>query len=146
MFDLVPFRKRSNDLMNSFFGKSFIDDFFNNDFFPMHGNASSIRADIKENDKEYVIEAEMPGFDKEEIEIELNDNYLTISANRNEIINEEKENYIRKERRTGRITRSFYVENVKNEGIKASHKDGILKIILPKEKEGKKKGNRIQIH
>jgi len=112
MFDLVPFRRRQNDLFNSFFGNDFISSFFNNDFFT--ATTSGIKADIKETDSEYIVEAEMPGVDKEAIEVELRDNYLTISANHNEEFNEERENYIRKERRTGRISRSFYVDGVKN--------------------------------
>ncbi|MBZ4646511.1 MAG: hypothetical protein PWR27_851 [Petroclostridium sp.] len=144
MFDLVPFRKRHGDLMNSFFGRDFMDSFFNNDFFL--SSTSGIRADIKENEKEYIIEAEIPGVNKEAIEVELRDDYLTISANHNEEINEERENYIRKERRTGRISRSFYVENVRNEDVKATYNNGILKIVLPKSKEGKKKGYKIDIN
>ncbi|MDK2799624.1 MAG: hypothetical protein PWP27_2721 [Clostridiales bacterium] len=144
MFDLVPFRKRHGDLMNSLFGKNFIEDFFNNDFFL--SSTSGIRADIKENEKEYIVEAEVPGVEKEAIEVELRDNYLTISANHNEEINEERENYIRKERRSGRISRSFYVENVKNEDVKASYKNGILTVVLPKSKEGKSRGYKININ
>ncbi len=144
MFDLVPFGKRERDLMRGFFGKDMMDGFFNNDvFFASH---SGIRADIKENDKEYIVDAEIPGVDKESIEVELKDNYLTISANHNEEVNVEKENYIRRERKVGRISRSFYVENVKNEEVKASYNNGILNLILPKSKEQKPKGYKIDIN
>ncbi|WHH58191.1 Hsp20/alpha crystallin family protein [Petroclostridium sp. X23] len=144
MFDLVPFRKRHGDLVSSFFGRDFMDNFFSNDFFL--SSTSGIRADIKENEKEYVVEAELPGVNKESIEVELKDDYLTISANHNEEINEERENYIRKERRTGKISRSFYVESVKNEAVKATFDNGILKLILPKTGETKKKGYKIDIN
>jgi HSP20 family protein len=143
MFDLVPFRKRHGELMNSFFGRDFMEDFFNGDLF---GVNSGIKADIKENEKEYIIEADMPGVDKEAIEVELRDNYLTISANHREELNEERENYIRKERRVGKIARSFYVENVKNEDVKASYKNGVLKLVLPKSEPQKKKSYKIDIH
>ncbi|MGE4283908.1 MAG: Hsp20/alpha crystallin family protein [Clostridia bacterium] len=144
MFDLVPFKKRHGDLMNSFFGKDVMDSFFSNDFFV--SSASGIRADIKENEKEYIVEAELPGVSKEFIEIELRDDYLTISANHNQEINEEKENYIRKERRTGRISRSFYVESVRNEDVKATFNNGILKLVLPKSAEIKKNSYKININ
>jgi len=145
MFDLVPFRRRRGDLVNSFFGGDFIDNFFNNDFFPFSFLNSGIKADIKENDSEYIVEAELPGVNKDAIEVELRDNYLTISANHNEELNEERENYIRKERRTGRISRSFYVEGVKNEDVKASYNNGILRVVLPKTEKGRSRGYRINI-
>ncbi|NLY43243.1 MAG: Hsp20/alpha crystallin family protein [Clostridiaceae bacterium] len=144
MFDIIPFRRRPNSMASGFFGKDFFDSFFNDDFFFFP--SSGIRADIKETEKEYVVEAEIPGVDKENIEVELRDNYLTISANRNEEYNEERENYIRKERRTGKICRSFYVENVRNEDVTASYRNGLLRIVLPKTHEGKSRGYRININ
>ncbi len=144
MFDLVPFGKKEKDLMRGFFGKDFIDGFFNNDVF--FASNSGIRADIKENDNEYIIEAEVPGIDKESIEVELKDNYLTISANHNEEVNVENENYIRRERKVGKISRCFYVENVKNEDVKASYNNGILNVVLPKSEEQKPNGYKIDIN
>ena len=74
------------------------------------------------------------GFSKEDINIDLNNDTLTISAFHNEEKNEEdkKHNYIRKERRYNSYTRSFYVEGVKPEDIQASYKDGILDVTFPK--------------
>lgn len=144
MFDLVPFRKKNEDLMKSIFGKEFMDSFFNSELF--NASSSGIRADIRESEKEYIIEADLPGVNKEAIEVELRDNYLTISAKQNEELNEERENYIRRERRAGKIARSFYVENVKNQDVKASYQDGVLSVVLPKTKENKPKGYKIDIH
>ncbi|MCG8500834.1 MAG: Hsp20/alpha crystallin family protein [Firmicutes bacterium] len=144
MFDLVPFRKKNEDLMKSIFGKEFMDSFFNSELF--NASSSGIRADIRESEKEYIIEADLPGVNKEAIEVELRDNYLTISAKHNEELNEERENYIRRERRAGKIARSFYVENVKNQDVKASYQDGVLSVVLPKTKENKPKGYKIDIH
>ncbi len=144
MFDLVPFRKKNEDLMKSIFGKEFMDSFFNSELF--NASSSGIRADIRESEKEYIIEADLPGVNKEAIEVELRDNYLTISAKQNEELNEERENYIRRERRAGKIARSFYVENVKNQDVKASYQDGVLSVVLPKTKENRPKGYKIDIH
>jgi HSP20 family protein len=144
MFGMVPYRKRNNDLARSFFGDDFFDNFFGDNF--LMGQSSGIKADIKENEKEYVIEAEIPGVNKEAIDVELRDNYLTISANHSDEINEEKENYIRRERRIGRLSRSFYVQNVNRENVKASYKDGILNLVIPKEKEQAPSNYKIDIN
>jgi HSP20 family protein len=145
MFDLVPFRNRSrreiaerdedpfNSLVSDFFG----------DVMDFAGR--SFRADIKENDDEYTIEAEMPGMKKEDIQLEINDDYLTISAEQKEEKEEKSENYIRRERRQGRYTRSFYLENVNQADIKAEYDEGILKVHLPKEEKTPVKKRTIDI-
>lgn len=145
MFDLVPFRNRNrrnvaerdedpfNSLVSDFFG----------DVMDFAGR--SFRADIKESDDEYTIEAEMPGMKKEDINLELNDDYLTISAEHTEENEEKEDNYIRRERRQGRYTRSFYLENVNREDIEAEYDDGILKVHLPKEEKTPVKKRTIDI-
>lgn len=149
MFGLTPFNnRRENSLVrrDPWDIKSVFDDFFNDAVFPGFFTASSpIRADIRETDKEYVIEAEIPGAKKEDIKLDLRDNVLTVSVERNEEVNEEKENYIRKERRYGSCSRSFYVENVKHEDVKAKYNDGILAVTLPKEVTGKDSRHNIEI-
>jgi HSP20 family protein len=77
--------------------------------------------------------------------VELRDNTLTISAEKVNEVNEEKDNYIRRERRQGRISRSFYVQNVDNNGVKADYTDGVLKIVLPKLKPTEPNNYRIRI-
>lgn len=103
------------------------------------------RVDIKEKDKEYLLEAEIPGVNKEEICLKIKDDILTISVERKEEINEEKENYIRQERRYGSFKRSFYVEDVDQENIKAKFKNGVLQVKLPKKESAPQKENRIPI-
>ena len=103
------------------------------------------RVDIKEKDKEYLLEAEIPGVNKEEICLKIKDDILTISVERKEEINEEKENYIRQERRYGSFKRSFYVEDVDQEKIKAKFKNGVLQVKLPKKESAPQKENRIPI-
>lgn len=140
MFELSPFRRR-RDLSPADLGRDFIRDFFD----PESWFDLNIKADIKENAKEYIVEAELPGVKKDQIVVELKENHLTISAQQNEEINEEKPNYVRRERRQGNIKRSFYVENVDSEKVNAEYKDGLLTIVLPKLKEENPDNYRIKI-
>ena len=104
-----------------------------------------LKVDIKEKDNAYLVEAEIPGVDKKDIYIEINNDILTIAVERKEEINEEKENYIRRERRYGSFRRSFHVEDVDQEGIKAKFKNGVLKVRLPRKESNELKENRIPI-
>ena len=135
--------------MPSIFGESLFDDMFpfDDSFFtskknPLYGkNASRVmKTDIKENEGSYELDIDLPGFKKEEIQIELNNGYMTISAAKG-LDEDEKDKksgkYIRRERYTGSCQRSFYVgEDVTEEDIKAEFKHGILKLFVPK-KEAK---------
>ncbi|HOQ38265.1 MAG TPA: Hsp20/alpha crystallin family protein [Acetivibrio sp.] len=148
MFGLVPFGRRGMERRNGdlFDIDNFFDDFFNEPTFPVFfGNAGNMRVDIKENEKEYVLEAEMPGVRKEDINIEINDNRLTISANRDERVEEKRDNYIRKERRTSSMARSFSIDNVEADKITAKHENGVLTLILPKKEQSKPRGRKIDI-
>lgn len=100
----------------------------------------SMKCDIYEKDGSYHIEADIPGIEKEDIMVECNDGYLTITAEKSEN-REEKEgkNYIKQERFYGKVTRKFYVGNVSENEIKAEFKDGTLKIDIPKEEKEKSK-------
>ena len=85
------------------------DNFFNDTFAGFFTTVNPIRADIRETDKEYIIEADLPGVRKEDIRLELEDGILTLGVEQNEQINEESENYIRRERRCSSYCRSFRV-------------------------------------
>lgn len=104
-----------------------------------------LKVDVKEKDKEYLLEVEIPGVEKEDIYLEVKDDILSISVEREEEINEESENYIRRERQFGSFKRSFYVDNVDQENIKAKFKNGVLKVRLPKKEISLSKENRIPI-
>jgi HSP20 family protein len=106
------------------------------------GNA--IKADIRENDKEYIVDAEIPGVNKEDIKLELRNDTLTISVEHKVDTEEKSENYLRRERKVGSFSRSFYVQNVKNDLVAAKYNNGILTVSLPKE-EDKGKSSRIDI-
>lgn len=149
MFTLTPFRRRETGLTSSFtplFTSSFLDAFFNDPIIPSFiSETGQMKVDIKENDKNYVIEAELPGIKKEEIGLDLDNNVLTISVERKEEFNEENDKYIRKERRFGTMKRSFIVENINEEQISAKFENGILALELPKIKTETKKINKIDI-
>ena len=94
-----------------------------------------MRTDVKEHDDKYEVDIELPGFKKEDVKAELKDGYLTITELK-EVNNEQKnENgkYVRRERYTGNMSRSFYVgDKVTQEEIRAKFEDGILKLQIPK--------------
>lgn len=113
------------------------DDMFRDPFFTEH-ESKIMKTDIKEKGDKYLIDIDLPGYDKKDIKIEIEDGYLTVHADI-DTENEEKEGkFVRKERYSGSCSRSFYVgTDVKNEDIKASFKNGILKLEIPKKDEKK---------
>lgn len=150
MSNLIPSNKRNNDLdkkhKDIFDIEKFFESLFTEAFLPSIYGSGNIKADIMENEREYLLEAELPGVNKEEIRIDLRDDKLTISVQKNEEVNIEKENYVRRERKSGSYSRVFHIPNVKEEGIKARFENGILKVTLPKQEERmiKKKGIQIE--
>lgn len=125
---IVPRRNRDFDLF---------DDFFKEDDFFSRKQSSLMKTDIKEKKDKYVIEVDLPGCEKENINLELNNGYLEISAKvMKETNSEDNERYLRQERFFGECSRSFYVgDQVTQEDIDAEFKNGILKIEVPKVEE-----------
>lgn len=121
---LVP-RRNSFDLFDNFFGD---DDFFTK------REHHLMKTDIKEKKDKYVIEMDLPGYAKENINLELNNGYLEVSAKvEKEEKNNEEEKFVRRERFYGECSRSFYVgEDVTEDDIEAEFKNGMLKIEVPK--------------
>lgn len=125
------------------FADNVFDDFFNDQFWtPASGTPyNTMNTDIKETDGGYQIEMELPGFAKEDVSAQLKDGYLTVTATHSENKDEKddkNEKYIRRERYSGHYQRSFYVgDEITDTDIKASFKDGILTVAIPK-KEPKK--------
>lgn len=109
------------------------DDFFDDGFFSKK-ERNLMKTDIRETKDKYIIDIDLPGFDKENINLSLNKGYLEISAKVDkEENNDEEEKYVRKERFYGECSRSFYVgEDITKEDIQAEFKNGILKIEVPK--------------
>ena len=120
------------------------DDLFNAPFFTRN-EANMMKTDIKEHDGGYELTVDLPGVKKEDIKAELNDGYLTISAENNTNTDEKDENgkYICRERYSGSYSRSFYVgDAITEEDIKAKFENGTLKLDIPKKEALPEKQNK----
>ena len=118
-------------------GLDIFDEVFSDPFFGEKEN-KIMKTDVKEKDGNYILEVDIPGYDKEDIQLELRDGYLTVTATKNEDKEDKKAKYLRRERFSGMCSRSYYVgETVREEDIKANFKNGILTIAFPKEPEKK---------
>ena len=123
----------------------FLSNLFDDDFFPvLHSRNSSMPSvNIRENEKNYTLELAVPGIDKKDLKIDINEDVLTVSSEAKNETEEEKEGYKRKEFSYTSFCRSFYIpDNVNKEKIGASYKDGILTVELPKQEEEKNKITR----
>ena len=122
---------------------------FDDFMFPVvkENNLGKMKCDIYEKEGIFYLEMDIPGFDKSDVDIQIDDNdYLTITAEKNSINEENDEkNYIRKERTYGKYQRSFYVGNIDKNGIEASFENGILKVVMPKKEEEKLSTQKIEI-
>ena len=130
-------------LMPSIFGENLFDDDwmdfpFDRDFWGRTNNKTTknlMKTDIREHDAGYELDIDLPGFKKDEIKVELENGYLTISATKSTDNDEQnkKGKYIRRERYAGTMQRSFYVgDDVTQEDIKAKFENGILRLSIPK--------------
>lgn len=145
MFGLVPFRR--NNMMRRGDFDNFFDDFFDDDSIaPSNFCSNAFKVNVKDNENEYVMEAALPGVKKDSISLEYENNYLTISAKREDKFKDEGQNYVRREIRSGMLQRSFYVDNVDENKIDASFNNGVLKVILPKIEKGRNDSHKIDIH
>ena len=115
------------------------DEMFRDPFFTGERESKLMRTDIKEKKDKYIVDIDLPGYEKEDIKIEVDNGYLIVNAKTNHHKDEKEEGkYVRKERFVGECSRSFYVgEDVKQEDIKASFRNGTLKIEIPKKAEPK---------
>ena len=129
------------------FGENLMDVFddFDRNFFRGFGNAdralygkhaqNMMKTDVKETEEGYEVDIDLPGFKKDEIHLELNDGYLTISTEKSLEKDEKnkKGRMLRQERYAGMMQRSFYVgEHITEEDVKASYESGVLHLVLPK--------------
>ena len=136
-------------MLPSIFGENLFDDFFSDPFEmmmpqsrnPLYGKHAKnlMKTDVRETENSFEVDMDLPGFKKDEVNLELKDGYLTVSADKalDKDEKDDKGDYIRRERYTGSCQRSFYVgEDVTEEDIKAEFKHGLLKLFVPK-KEAK---------
>ena len=130
-------------MMPSLFTENLFDDFFNDfdeDFFgkknPLYGKhaRNMMKTDVRETDTTYEVDVDLPGFKKEDINVNYENGYLTISTSKG-LDKDEKDKdgrYIRQERYVGNMTRSFYLGDIPKEDIKAKYEDGVLRLSVPK--------------
>ena len=133
-------------MMPSIFGENLFDELFDDDFpmipmrsirNPLYGkNAKNLmKTDVRETDNTYELDVDLPGFKKDEVQLDLKDGYLTISAAKGLDKDQEdkKGKYIRQERYAGACSRSFFVgEGIEPRDVSAKFEDGILRVSLPK--------------
>ena len=129
MYTMLPFNHMSRTFNNLF-------DEMERSMFPAQpsGRLPAFRTDIKDQGDHYLLEADLPGFKKDEVNVDLKDGYLTISASKGlDKDQKDKEGkYIRQERYAGTCSRSFYVGDVEPKDISAKYENGILMLTLPK--------------
>ena len=143
MLNLIPYAHRNNtsvynpfqmfdDLEKRFFGS---------------GDIAEFKTDIRDEGDHYLMEADLPGFKKEDIHIDLDDNTLTIRAERHSNYEEQdkKGNYVRCERSYGSYARSFGMDGIRTDGIRASYNDGVLQVTLPKDTPAAPQSRRLEI-
>lgn len=148
MFELRPYRK-NNSLYNPFrdmdeFEKQFFGspvDFFSNN------SLDEFKTDIKDEGDKYTLEADLPGFDKKDIHLDINGDTLTVSAERHSEHEEKdkKGKYVRCERSYGSYSRSFDLSGVKSDAITAKYEDGVLKLDMPKKANTLPESRRLEI-
>lgn len=126
MFEMMPFGRQEHNLFN------YLDHMEKSFFGGLNDTVSQFRTDVLDKGDKYVLEAELPGFKKEDIHIDLNGDTLTIRAEHTEEKEEKEKEYVRRERKYGSYSRSFDVSGIQADKIGASYKDGILELELPK--------------
>ncbi len=135
-------------LTSSIFGRDMFDDFLGFPFYDgkdlkkiekkLYGGRDKnlMKTDVKEQERSYELEMDLPGFEKDDVKVSLENGYLTVSAEKEEGEEKESGKYIRRERCFGKCQRTFYVgEEVGQEDIKGAFKHGILKLSIPKKEQ-----------
>ena len=137
MFRITPYK--SFDLLDAFRD-------FEKDFFGSEMPVSTCKTDIREEDGKFILDAEMPGFEKEDIKIDIEGDLLCLSAERKAENETKQGTFIRRERSYGSFKRSFNIENVEADKIEAEYKNGVLTVVLPKKGEQTPKTRRLEIN
>jgi HSP20 family protein len=143
MFELVPYNRKRNvtfynpfdeleDMQRRFFGETVVRDF---------------KTDIRDEGEHYLLEADLPGFKKEDISVNIEGETLTVRAERTESTDEKdsKGNYIKRERSYGSFSRSFDMTGIRVEDVAAAYENGVLKLTLPKRQETLPTSRKLEI-
>jgi HSP20 family protein len=139
MTNLVPFNRKLFGGFDSMFDDLFnVSSAFSNSLTPSQGfakNFGAFKVDVVDNENEYIIEAEMPGVDKESVTLDYNDGKLLISVSETKEELNEGKNYIHRERRVSQASRSVYLSDASGDDIKAKLDNGILCVTVPKARQ-----------
>ena len=143
MFELIPFDRhmRSVSAYDPF--RAF--DEMERSFFGNGSALSAFRTDVIDTGDAYKLEAELPGFNKEDIQLDVENDCLTISAERKQNSEEKKHNVIKRERFYGSYSRSFDVSGIQVDQITAAYKDGVLTLNMPKKQETLPASRKLEI-
>lgn len=144
MFELIPF-DRHNRSVASFDPFRVFDD-MERSFFGSNSAVSAFRTDVTDTGDAFKLEAELPGFKKEDIKLDVENDCLTISAERHMENDEKKHNFVKRERFYGSYSRSFDVSGINVDGIEASYENGVLTLNMPKKQETIPASRRLEIH
>ncbi len=129
MFELIPFDRH---MRSASFDPFRMLDEMDRRFFANAPSVTAFRTDVLDTGDAFKLECELPGFKKEDIKIDIENDCLTISAERKVENKDEKDNYIKRERLYGSFSRSFDVSGINVDGIEAAYNDGVLDVTLPK--------------
>ena len=145
MFELKPYSRKNNALYNPF---QAVDEFWN-DPLGFFGSASPdiFKTDVKDEGDHYLLEADLPGFEKKDIHLELNGDVLTVTAERHSKLEDKdkKDKVVRIERSYGSYSRQFDVSGIDTAAIKAKYDNGVLKLTLPKQQTVLPEAKRLEI-
>lgn len=131
MYTIQPVRRKSVSVpRNSLWGD--FDNVFDG-FFNEAPAVSKMKVDILDQEDKYILEAELPGFNKEDINVSLKEDYLTISVSHEDEKESSNGKYLRRERTSSAYNRTFYIEDIDEDNIVASFENGVLNLVLPKQ-------------
>ncbi len=144
MFNMTPYARKRNTM-------SYYDPFRELEdmqkYFWGDSSLSAFKTDIRDNGKEFILEADLPGFRKEDIHVDVEDNTLTITAERHSDYEQKDKqgNFVKCERSYGSFTRSFDVTGIRQDDVKAKYDNGVLRLTLPKQEEIRPASKRLTI-
>ena len=143
MFELIPFDRHIRHLA-SFDPFRELEE-LERSFWGSGKSVNAFRTDVVDAGDAYKLDAELPGFNKDDIKLDIENDVLTISAERSYDNKDEKPNYVKRERFYGSYSRSFDVSGINVDGIEAAYRDGILSLTMPKKVEVKPASRRLEI-
>ena len=140
MFDLIPFERRTSNLFN------YLDQMHRAFWGNSESSVVPCSTDIIDQGNQYLLRTDLPGYNKEDIHIDMDGDRMTISAQHKEETQTDDNTYIRRERRYGSMSRSFDVSGIDTSGIQAKYENGVLELTLPKKEATVTPNRRIEIH